>query len=69
MASFVPLNRLLIETDSPYLAPAPFRGKTNQPAYVPFVAKQVATLKGLTDREVAHATSSNFDRLFKPRND
>ena len=69
VASFVPLNRLLIETDSPYLAPAPFRGKTNQPAYVPFVAKQVAALKGLTDREVAHATSSNFDRLFKPRND
>jgi TatD DNase family protein len=69
VASFVPLDRLLIETDSPYLAPAPFRGKTNQPAYVPFVAKQVAALKGLTDAEVAQATSTNFDRLFRPRND
>ena len=66
VASFVPLDRLLIETDSPYLAPVPFRGKTNQPAYVPFVAKQVAELKGLTQAEVANATSENFERLFGP---
>ena len=66
VASFVPLDRLLIETDSPYLAPVPFRGKTNQPAYVPFVAKQVAELKGLTQVEVANATSENFERLFGP---
>jgi TatD DNase family protein len=66
VAAFVPLNRLLIETDSPYLAPVPFRGKTNQPAYVPFVAKQLAELKGLTDTAVAATTSANFDRLFKP---
>lgn len=66
VASFVPLDRLLIETDSPYLAPVPYRGKVNQPAYVPFVAKQVAALRGLTDAEVAHATSTNFDRLFRP---
>jgi TatD DNase family protein len=66
VAAFVPLDRLLIETDSPYLAPVPFRGKTNQPAYVPFVAKQLAELKGLTDTAVAAATSANFDRLFKP---
>ena len=66
VASFVPLDRLLIETDSPYLAPVPFRGKTNQPAYVPFVAKQVAELKGLTQGEVANATSENFERLFGP---
>ncbi len=69
VASFVPLDRLLIETDSPYLAPVPHRGKTNQPAYVPFVAKQLAALKGLTDVEVARATSINFERLFRPRND
>ena len=69
VASFVPLDRLLIETDSPYLAPVPYRGKTNQPAYVPFVAKQLAALKGLTDGEVARATSTNFERLFRPSND
>ena len=62
----MPLDRLLIETDSPYLAPVPYRGKTNQPAYVPFVAKQVAELKQLPHTEVARATSANFDRLFKP---
>jgi TatD DNase family protein len=67
VATFVPLDRLLIETDSPYLAPVPFRGKTNQPAYVPFVAKQVAALKGLPDTAIAQATSANFDHLFKPR--
>jgi len=66
VAAFVPLDRLLIETDSPYLAPVPFRGRTNQPAYVPFVAKQVAVLRGLPDTEVARATSANFDRLFRP---
>jgi TatD DNase family protein len=66
VAAFVPLDRLLIETDSPYLAPAPYRGKTNQPAYVPFVAKQVAELKGLSQTDIAAATSANFDRLFRP---
>jgi Mg-dependent DNase len=66
VAAFVPLDRLLVETDSPYLAPVPFRGKTNQPAYVPFVAKQLAELKGLTDTVIARATSANFDRLFRP---
>jgi TatD DNase family protein len=65
VAAFVPLDRLLIETDSPYLAPVPYRGKTNQPAYVPFVAKQVAELKGLSQTDVGHATSANFARLFK----
>jgi TatD DNase family protein len=65
VAHYVPLERTLIETDSPYLAPVPFRGKVNQPAYVPHVARQLATLKGLTDAEVAAATSANFNRLFK----
>ena len=68
IARFVPLDRLLIETDSPYLAPVPYRGKTNQPAYVPFVAKQLAELKQLPQLQVAQATSVNFDRLFKPGN-
>ena len=64
VAAFVPMDRLLIETDSPYLAPMPYRGKTNTPAYVPFVAKQVAQIKNLSVEEVAHTTSANFDRLF-----
>jgi TatD DNase family protein len=65
VAAFVPLDRCLIETDSPYLAPVPYRGKTNNPSYVPFVAKQIAELKGLSVEEVAHATTANFERLFK----
>ena len=64
VARFVPLERCLIETDSPYLAPVPFRGKVNSPAYVPWVAKQVAQLKALAVEDVAEATSRNFDRLF-----
>jgi TatD DNase family protein len=64
VAAFVPLDRILIETDSPYLAPAPHRGKTNNPSYVPFVAKQIADTKGLTLEAVAQATSHNFDQLF-----
>lgn len=65
VASFVPLDRCLIETDSPYLAPVPYRGKTNSPAYVPFVAQQIAVLKGVPVEEVARATTANFERLFK----
>ena len=64
VAGFVPLERLLIETDSPYLAPAPHRGKTNNPSYVPWVAKQIAVLRGMAVEEVAEATSRNFERLF-----
>ncbi|WP_334153829.1 TatD family hydrolase [Tepidimonas sp.] len=64
VARFVPLDRCLIETDSPYLTPAPHRGKTNTPAYVPHVAAQLAELKGLSVDAVAEATSANFDRLF-----
>ena len=65
VASFVPLDRCLIETDSPYLAPVPHRGKTNSPAFVPFVAQQIAALKGVPVEAVAQATSANFERLFK----
>lgn len=64
VARFVPLERCLIETDSPYLAPVPYRGKLNRPALVPYVAQQVAELKGLPVEEVAEATSRNFERLF-----
>ncbi|MBX3656156.1 MAG: TatD family hydrolase [Ramlibacter sp.] len=64
VAAFVPLDRLLIETDSPYLAPVPFRGKTNTPAYVPHVARQLADLRGLPVEDIAAITSRNFERLF-----
>jgi TatD DNase family protein len=64
VASFVPLDRMLIETDSPYLAPAPHRGKTNNPSYVPLVARQIAELRQCTIEAVAQATSHNFDALF-----
>lgn len=64
VARRVPLERCLIETDSPYLAPVPYRGKTNQPAYVPFVAAELARLKGLDVAEVAAATRHNFEQLF-----
>jgi TatD DNase family protein len=64
VARNVPLERCLIETDSPYLAPVPHRGKTNQPAYVAHVAEQLATLKGCSIELVAQATSRNFERLF-----
>lgn len=64
VAAFVPLDRLLIETDSPYLAPVPFRGKTNNPSYVPYVARQIAELRGVSVEEVAEATSRNFEHLF-----
>jgi TatD DNase family protein len=64
VAAFVPLDRCLIETDSPYLAPIPYRGKTNSPAYVPWVARQLADVKGLTVDAVASATSFNFEKLF-----
>ncbi len=64
VAAFVPLDRLLIETDSPYLAPVPYRGKTNNPSYVPHVAKQLSTLRQLPVEEIAEITSRNFERLF-----
>lgn len=64
VAKFVPLDRLLIETDSPYLAPVPFRGKTNNPSYVPYVARQIAELRAMPLEEIAAATSANFERLF-----
>jgi TatD DNase family protein len=64
VARLVPLERLLIETDSPYLAPAPHRGKTNNPSYVPLVAQQLAELRGYPLEAMAELTSRNFDTLF-----
>lgn len=65
VAKNIPLSRVLVETDSPYLAPAPFRGKTNQPAYVKHVAVEVANLRNISEKELADATTRNFMRLFK----
>ena len=64
VVSLVPLDRILIETDSPYLAPVPYRGKQNSPAYVPYVAQQIAQLLDTSVEAVAEATSRNFDALF-----
>ncbi len=64
VARWVPMDRVLIETDSPYLAPVPYRGKTNDPSLVPYVAQQLAQLKGCSVQEIAEATTSNFLRLF-----
>jgi len=61
----VPLERLLIETDSPYLAPVPYRGKPNQPAYVRHVAEFLAELRETEFKVIAQNTSDNFFRLFK----
>jgi TatD DNase family protein len=64
VARFVPMDRCLIETDSPYLAPMPHRGKTNNPSYVPFVARQMAELKGCSIEFIGEQTSRNFELLF-----
>ncbi|MFZ2161941.1 MAG: TatD family hydrolase [Sideroxyarcus sp.] len=64
VAQNIPLDKILIETDSPYLAPAPYRGKTNQPAYVKHVAEEVARLRNISLEEVGTTTSHNFRRLF-----
>jgi TatD DNase family protein len=65
VAQRVPLERVLVETDSPYLAPVPHRGKTNEPAFVKHVAEEVARLRGIAFEEVARATTANFFRLFR----
>lgn len=64
VAKQVPLDRVLIETDSPYLAPVPYRGKTNEPKYVPFVAKALSEVYGKSLEEMAEITMQNFDRLL-----
>ena len=66
-AQTVPLNRILVETDAPYLAPVPFRGKINEPAYVVHTAKFIAALRNISEQELAVAVNENFDSLFGPR--
>lgn len=64
VARKIPLDRILIETDSPYLAPVPYRGKLNQPSYVKYVAQEIAQLRGASTEEIGHATTQNFQKLF-----
>jgi TatD DNase family protein len=65
VAKALPLDRILVETDCPYLAPVPHRGKVNEPAYVRYVAETVAAIRGLTLEALAEATTANFFRLFR----
>jgi TatD DNase family protein len=64
VAKALPLERILIETDSPYLAPVPFRGKSNEPKYVPHVAKFLSEIKGVPIEQIAEQTTANFNKLF-----
>ena len=65
VASAIPLERILIETDCPYMAPEPFRGRRNDPSLVPYVAAKIAALRGLSSEQVGAATSENARRLFR----
>ena len=65
VAKVVPLDKLLLETDAPYMTPVPFRGKENQPAYVKFVAQEIADIRGISFEEVAEATGANAQKLLK----
>jgi TatD DNase family protein len=64
IALAVPYDRILVETDAPYLAPEPFRGKTNEPSFVVHTASRLAALRGVSDEDIAHTTTENFFRLF-----
>jgi TatD DNase family protein len=64
VAAQVPLDRLLVETDAPYLAPSPFRGKRNEPAYLVHTAEALAQVKGIPQQELARITTANFLRLY-----
>ena len=64
VATEIPLEYLLLETDDPYLAPVPFRGKENQPMYVKYVAQTIAELRGISTDEIAQATTQNAERIF-----
>jgi TatD DNase family protein len=64
VAAVVPLDRLLVETDSPYLSPEPFRGRPNQPAHVAWTARKLAEVRGVSPEEIARATTANASRLF-----
>lgn len=64
VAKIIPLDRLLLETDSPYMTPVPFRGEENSPAYIKFVAEEIANIKGISFEEVAEATTKNSYQIF-----
>lgn len=68
VAAMVPEDRLLVETDSPYLAPMPYRGKRNEPAYTAYTARRLAELRGVSEGEMASITTRNFRMLFKKAN-
>jgi TatD DNase family protein len=68
VASQLPLDRILVETDSPYLAPIPYRGKINQPAYVKHVAEELSRIRNISLAEIMEATTANFFRLFNTAN-
>ena len=63
-ASIIPLDYLLVETDSPYLAPIPYRGKTNEPSYIIHTIKKLAVIKKTSEEEVIKSTTENFNKLF-----
>ena len=65
VAAYVPLDRILVETDCPYLAPAPFRGKRNSSLYLPYIIEEIARLKGILAREVEEATYQNAMRMYR----
>ena len=65
LAQKIPLDRMLVETDSPYLTPDPYRGKPNEPAFVSIVADKIAKLRGISYEEVAAQTTKNFFKLFQ----
>jgi TatD DNase family protein len=64
VAKQVPLTRLLVETDAPFLTPVPYRGRRNRPAFVEYVAEKIATLRGLSFQEISEQTSGNAEKLF-----
>lgn len=65
VAKAVPFDKLLVETDAPYLTPVPYRGKRNEPAYVKYVAEEIAKLRNISYEEVAQQTTTNANRLFR----
>lgn len=64
VASKCPINKMLVETDSPYLAPEPFRGKRNEPSYIKYVAQKIAEIKKITTQEVVAVTTANAKKIF-----
>lgn len=69
VVKYVPMNKILIETDSPYLAPEPFRGKKNTPLNLDLIAKKIATIKNININDVAEKTTENFNKIFKIKNE